>query len=59
MLLVGVDTCLLSSQPELFTLNSFVDISMLMGKQKVDPIAGWDEAVSQMEAWAMFCTVFL
>ena len=30
-----------------------------MGKQKVAPIAGWDEVESQLEAWAMFCTLFL
>ena len=30
-----------------------------MGNQKVVPIAGWDEAASQIEAWAVFCTVFL
>ena len=30
-----------------------------MGKQKVAPIAGWDEVVSHLEAWAMFCTLFL
>ena len=28
------------------TLNSFADTSLLMGKHKVDPIAGWDEAAS-------------
>ena len=32
------------------TLNSFADMSLLMGKQKVAPIAGWDEAGSQLEA---------
>ena len=31
----------------------------MMGKQKVTPIAGWDEAASQIEAWAIFCKVFL
>ena len=41
------------------TLTSFADTSMLMGKQKVAPIAGWDEAASQIEAWALFCTIFL
>ena len=30
-----------------------------MVKQKVLPIAGWDEAATQLEAWAVFCTVFL
>ena len=32
------------------TLNSFLDMSLLMGKQKVAPIAGWDEEGSQIEA---------
>ena len=41
------------------TLTSFADTSLLMGKQKVYPIAGWDEAASQLEAWAVFCMVFL
>ena len=41
------------------TLTSFADTSLLMGKQKVSPIAGWDEVESQLEAWAMFCTLFL
>ena len=30
-----------------------------MGKQKVTPIAGWDEAASCLEAWYVFSTVFL
>ena len=30
-----------------------------MDKQKVAPIAGWDEAAAQMESWAISCTVFL
>ena len=37
----------------------FADTSLLMGKQKVAPIAGWNEVDSQLEAWAMFCTLFL
>ena len=41
------------------TLTSFADTSPLMGNQKVAPIAGWDEAASQLEDWAVFCTVFL
>ena len=41
------------------TLTSFADTSLLIGKQKVAPITGWDEAVSQLEAWDVFCTVFL
>ena len=30
-----------------------------MGKKKVAPIAGWDKAASQIEAWAVFCKVLL
>ena len=30
-----------------------------MGKKKVAPITGWDEASSQLEAWTVFCTVLL
>ena len=41
------------------TLTSFVDTILLMGEQKVAPIAEWDEAESQIEAWAVFCTLFL
>ena len=41
------------------TLTSFANTSLLMGKQKVAPIADWDEAVSQLEDWSVFCTVLL
>ena len=41
------------------TLTSFADTILLMGEQKVAPIAEWDEAESQIEAWAVFCTLFL
>ena len=41
------------------TLTSFADTSLMMGKQKVTSIAGWDKAASQLEAWAIFFTVFL
>ena len=30
-----------------------------MEKKKVSPIAAWDEASSQLEAWAVLCTVLL
>ena len=30
-----------------------------MGNQKVASITGWDKTLSQMEAWSVFCTVFL
>ena len=38
-------------------LTSFVDTSILIGKQKVSPIVGWDEAASQLESGGVFCTV--
>ena len=41
------------------TLTSFADTSLLMGTQNVAPITGWDKAASQLEAFAVFCTVFL
>ena len=40
-------------------LTSFADTSMLMTMQKVYPMMGWDEAKSQLEAWAVICAVFL
>ena len=40
------------------TLTSFTDTSLLMGKKKVAPITGCDEAASQLETWDVFCTVF-
>ena len=36
------------------TLTSFAATNLVMGKQKVSPIAGWDEVASQLEAWAVF-----
>ena len=41
------------------TVTSFAETSLLMGKHKFAPITGWYEAVSQLEAWEIFCTVFL
>ena len=41
------------------TLTSFSYTSLLIGKQKVSPITGWDKAASQLKTWAVFCTVFL
>ena len=40
-------------------MTSFAETSMLMGKQKVAPIAVWDKAESQIEACAMFLSLFL
>ena len=37
------------------TVTFFAGTSLLMGNQKVAPIAGWDEAASQLEAWDVFC----
>ena len=41
------------------TFTYFSDTSLLMGKQKVTLIAGWYEAASQLDLWAVFCMVFL
>ena len=41
------------------TLTYFSDKSLLVGKQNVAPIAVWDKASYQLEAWAVFCTLFL
>ena len=41
------------------TLTSFVETILLLGKQMVASIASWEEVESQLEAWAMFCTLFL
>ena len=41
------------------TFTYFTDTSLIMGKQKVAPIAGWDESDYQLEAWDVFCTLFL
>ena len=61
--LVGLETEVLMRKWDTIlgvgTLTSFTDTSLLMGKQKVSPIRGWDEAASQLEAWSVFCTVFL
>ena len=40
-------------------VTSFTDTSLLMGKRNAAPIAVWDKAVSQLEDWDFFCTVFL
>ena len=32
---------------------------MMMGNQKVSSIAGWDGAAYKLDAWAVYCTVFL
>ena len=56
--LAGSDAALLTRKWDAIlgggTLNSFADTSMLMGKKKVAPIASWDEALSQLEAWEVF-----
>ena len=41
------------------TLTSFANTSLLIGKQKVVPISGWDNAASQLKPWTVFFTVFL
>ena len=40
------------------TLTSFGYTSLLVEKQKVYPIAGCNKSAPQLEAWAVFCTVF-
>ena len=40
-------------------MTSFADTSLLMGNQKFHPMAGWYKASSQLEDWAVFCTMFL
>ena len=42
-----------------YTLTSFADTNFLMVNQKVSPVTGWDEAVSQLEERAVICTVLL
>ena len=41
------------------TLTSFADTILLMGNQKIAPVAGLDEVSFQLEDWAFFCTMFL
>ena len=41
------------------TLTSFADTSLIMGNHKVTPIACWDKTSYHLEAWAVFCTLFL
>ena len=41
------------------TSTFFADTSLLMGQQKVTSIIGWYKSASQLEAWTVFCTVFL
>ena len=41
------------------TLTYVTETSILTGKEKVASIVIWDKASSQLEAWAVFCTVFL
>ena len=36
-------------------LMSFVDTSLLMEKQKVTPIMGWEAAAKQLETWGVVC----
>ena len=30
-----------------------------MGKQKIYPVTSWDAAAKQIEAWTVFCAIFL
>ena len=38
---------------------SFADTSLLMARQKVAIITGWEASTKQLEAWGVVCTVFL
>ena len=40
-------------------MTFLANMILLMEKQKFTPIAGWGKASSQLEAWAIFCTLFL
>ena len=40
-------------------MTFLADMILLMEKQKFTPIAGWGKASSQLEDWAVLCTVFL
>ena len=40
-------------------LASFADTSLLLGKQRVEPVTSWEAAEKQIEAWGVFCHVFL
>ena len=61
--LVGLEAALLTRKWDTIlgggTLTSFSDTSMMMGKKKVAPITGCDNAASQLETLDVFCTVFL
>ena len=40
-------------------LTSFADTSLLLAKQRVKPVTSWEAAEKQLEAWGVFCHVFL
>ena len=41
------------------TSTSFTDTGTLLGRQKVVPVTSWDATSKQIEAWTVFCKVFL
>ena len=40
-------------------LSSFADTSLLLPRQRVEPVAIWEAAENQVEAWGVFCHSFL
>ena len=40
-------------------LTSFADTSLLLAKQKVEPVTSWEAAEKQLDVWGVFCHVFL
>ena len=40
-------------------LTSFADTSLLLTKQRIEPLTIWEAAENQLEAWGVFCHVFL
>ena len=39
--------------------TSFANISLLLAKQRVEPVTSWQAAEKQLEAWGVFCHIFL
>ena len=39
--------------------TSFEDTSLLLAKQLVDRVTSWEASEKQLEAWGVFCHVFM
>ena len=39
-------------------LTSFSETSLLLAKQRVEPVTSWEAAKKQLESWGVFCHVF-